>query len=306
VPSYALDRDSVREWDDAIARLEDGAGDVPEFLAAVEQLAKFEDGDDVAGRLEPLQLLGGNWDPVVRPLLVAGLLRLLAARGDVIERKDVRIPFFKALTSWAPEKVFKAAKVKPSEQSYILETALQNSVVETLRRLSEVIATPVGADAIRPYRNSVMKALRAPTATALTEPFLPLQALTTRLDTTFSACEDFLKSSATETIASHERAMVELSRYKAELGAWGTRYANEYLIPLVDGLASAVREHFAASSESKPALLQVRGSEKRYPLGDTGRRFDAVAIIRNVGEGRAEEALMRISESNGNVMSRSP
>ena len=268
---YALDRNTVRRWDEAIANLEDGKGGAPELLGAIAGLAASEDS---AGHDErtALELLDSDWDPMLRPLLIAGLLRIIATRNDLLEPKDARIPFFKALASWAPDAVFKAARVKPSEQGCKLETALQDTVIEALRRLTEVNRSPVAPDAFRPYRTAVMKALRSPMAAALIEPFVPLQAVTTRLDAAFSLCESFFKSSATETIGNHERAVGELDRYKSDVAEWGTRYGNEYLVPIVGsslrGRPSALRGQLG---EQARAARGSRFGEALPPVGDRSK-----------------------------------
>jgi hypothetical protein len=101
-------------------------------------------------------------------------LRLIAKRPDLFEPKPVRIPAFRLVASELPDGVFRAAKVQAADQTYLIEEGLRKAVSQTLANIGNTMAAPVTADLLRNRRTSVMKCLRAPLASSLVEPFIPL------------------------------------------------------------------------------------------------------------------------------------
>lgn len=223
-----------------------------------------------------------------RDFMVSCILRYLSvAETNVESDRELAIQVYKLLDEVIPESVYRRLGIDKSAQRYVKQKHLPDLARQTEERLGKLMESPTGLSSVAVMRQSLMAELNSDLGKLLLAPWMPDVSLDVQLKEVFDAVGEYQAANETNILGSYEAAMDRLREFSDMAHGWGTTYSTR----LLGGVAGTLLELLASDRKRnplfQPARIEIRASDKKYPLTAAGRDFDIVLKVSNVGKGAA-------------------
>ncbi len=237
-------------------------------------------------------------------LVAATFLRLLHSRADCWQQAECRLNALKFLDRM-PEELYRRCRIGAKDQNHEIEPKLSEFVDQVESELQTIIDAVGNLDLIGQARNRALKTLNDHANEILLRPFLPEHLLDTRLQEIFVAAEEYVDASDNEVFSLYRRAISAVDEFETEAAMYNTEYSRRLLLGLCASLSEALTAHFMSSPVSKPAIIRIESSGKKYPLSTPGQPVGVRLALRNDGPGHAFEAMVSLTDDGSISLERS-
>ena len=253
----------------------------------------------------------GSTDPVDD--VVGSLRDLLADPSGVTERRELAVALLRALPLRAMGFLAEEGECRPllaryvegqlgdalpqgfsADGAHVKVPKLLKMQTDASATLESAVATLTSLDRLKHSRSTLMKALKAGSARALLQPFLPPTFIDGALGELFTRAEDYLDSRTDARVVEAHRALGgAIAAAKQSLAVCPTEYAAWILERVVLRIGKLADEDFAGNKLARPAHVRVSSTDKRYPLR-AGSALEIPVIVHNDGPGYAHEVSLLV------------
>ena len=238
-----------------------------------------------------------------RVLVGACLLRLLAADASALDHADNQLRarsegLLESLWAKLVYQKFGLAEKSERHQKFArlpdVVRRVQNDWVNTLASFNDLAQFAA-------FKTAVMKSLGDRPAQLLVPPFLPGNAPALRT-AVFNAVETYMTAKGPDVIAARAEVNRSLSELSAAVDSKPTKYSQMYLGDFAERIGAILDLHFDASVANRPALINIKATDKKYPLHDEARRLDVAVEVNNSGSGVAYGVVVKVHVSDLEIL----
>ena len=229
--------------------------------------------------------------PSTRRFAAIVLLRALAGNPNLFSEAVFRNRSFILFDAKLPD-LYKDLQIDAKGQTHEKEVALRSYVriaeseVDAIFRPLER-TTETRWETIASAKYDLSRLIRK--YDGLLKPFLPKELVEGATDNLFLAVREYVESDDSSALSAYQRTTSAIAHYLALAGECPTMYSQLLSVRLASVLGDICRIRFETSGAGKPARLQVRPSEKKYPLHSVGRQINLGIVLENQGPGYAQD-----------------
>ena len=239
-----------------------------------------------------------------RRFIAICLIRLLSVSDSCFQQDPrFRIKAYTLFDDVLPEDVYEELGVTPRQQTYQKSMKLRDAAPEAESRMRAVVDSLRGLDRLDEFRGQFMRSINDPLVKAVIQPFLPQSLLyRSRLDEVFDAVREYRQAGAPDVMERFERAREVIGLYLTEAQACKTVYCQHCLVEMAKRLDELLRQDFSCSDIGRPAELEVKPLNKKYPLHQVGQDLVLGFLVENRGPGYAFEVQLSASNWSDNIV----
>lgn len=222
------------------------------------------------------------------------LIRLLAADNSFF---DIQFRM-KTNTLFEDSGLYSKLRIDLKKQNYEIEQAIAQSVQDIEKQFRDII-TINNLKTLQNFRQRFMQKIKSDAIKTIVHPFLPQDLLTDAvLEDIFVSVSEYYADNSIRKIDAFAKVQILLNKYVSKARDFGTVYSIDYLANFGENLLKLCKEDFEKSPFSKPAILNIEKTEKKYPLHTVGIPFSISLIITNQGSGIANSVSLVIKDSD--------
>lgn len=222
------------------------------------------------------------------------LLRLLASARRVFEDdQDFRVHAVTLFDQVLAKDLYKVLDVSANEQTYQKLQVLQSAAPRAEQALGDALKSFASLSAVGQFRQRWMRTLNNGLNRSVIFPFVPRELTDkTRLNELFASISEYTEATPSRKRTALGRARELLQSYKETAQSFETDYSNRFFGRFADLTLGYLDEDLRASPLSRPARLEARASEKKYPLGIVGTKIDLRVVVANESNGAASDVTL--------------
>jgi AAA domain len=273
--------------------------EAPDCLSHLETLAAAV-GRSPSAPISPREVFSSDVANEERQLLLAVSLRAIAAASPCLDETDFRVAVWAFLDRSAGD-LYRLAGITGRQQTYEKQQLLRRALDALDTEFATVLARLTDASRVRDGRTRFMKWLNSPFVRASARPLISDRLAVTQLGGVFDDVDAYLAAEGPSAVREYDRASQAVVAFVADVEALRTLPAGKYLLPVANRLKEIIAGHFEAAALGKPAKLSVVAAPKKYPLHEAGRTIAVGLVIRNDGEGPADDVRVHTTDATGNI-----
>ena len=230
------------------------------------------------------------------------LLRLWSADGSIFEfdrnwqRKSIKL--FDKLFETNFYKV-KELNIKPSDQTFQKVNKLKDFVNVLEEKINSIENYTLDSiSSIEGFKKLYLSTIRGTELKNIISQFLPPQVNST-IDNIFNRIKDYICASPDDKIRCYSLLYEDIETLTDSDTSMKTYYNQRIVLDVFQRLWIIVKKDFDASPFSKPAVLSLKGINKKYPFSQTDYEFKLGIVVSNTGAGHAFDVNVLIEEVSG-------
>jgi hypothetical protein len=269
---------------------EEEAALLDQLAAAIYALRGLE---ELSGAPTFLDLFRGRLSRSDRRFIAACLMRALAANRDSIPAADMRKHVGRLVDDVVADRVFQQLGL--GRDSDISARLLELPQVEKRATATLDRAISEGGDLanLDSFRNEFMRALQDPSVAVIIGPFLP-EDVAGDFNRALRAVHSTGRLQTPEDLSRYHEAQRRLAELRASAAAQDNQYADRFMDAPAAAASAALGAAFSESPLSRPAHLQLRPTNKRYPLHREGDGITLSLEVANQGDGPAFDVVLTL------------
>jgi hypothetical protein len=229
------------------------------------------------------------------------LLRLLVQYPDVLKAPLISFRMFELLDGQLRDSLYRIAKLDPSSQTFEKQNALRETVSKMEHDLDTVVESLNSIESIDGFKVNFLKLLNSGTARLVIHPFIPRELRDSELQAIITAAREFGKTTGPELVPAYHRTQEVLAEFISTCTLAGTEYAGRFARRVAERLQEAIRKYFDSTPFSKPAVITIASSGKKYPLHTVDLVVPISVVISNSGDGFALDVRLIVRSATDNI-----
>ena len=171
------------------------------------------------------------------------------------------------------------------QQNHEAAEVITNNVRKTENLFKRALEIPSDLLSLKKHQNKLMQVVKHNIGKNLLTPFLP-DRFDSKLIEVFSLIAKYIdKSKSTGIIEAYDALLAELNEFNTLLENTNTYYSNLVRDSLVHLLINLIKDDFSNNNATKPAVVKLEKSNKKYPLHIEKYSFSIIFFICNNGSG---------------------
>ena len=227
------------------------------------------------------------------------LLRLLFINEDYFQQnRDFRIKAF-SLFDQTLSDLYKEIDITTKQQTYEKLPKLKDVSPRAEQELRDVIDALVSLDRIDDFREQYMKAINSIFVKTIIVPFIPRKFIhRSKLGELFDAIRHYRQASGLNVRFEFEEAQLKITDGMNDAQNLKTKYSKEFIVLMFDKMNQQLAIDFLSSDLGQPAKLEIKTTDKRYPLHQTDQSIKIGLSLMNYGPGYAYDVVLMVWSSS--------
>jgi hypothetical protein len=215
------------------------------------------------------------------------LLRLAGERRELFDDSELRRRTITLFDEVLATDVYPLAGVAEKAQGHEKIDALSAIVPRAVSELAEAIAAVGERADFAQARTELLRVLRSRRVAPFLSPFLPRSLTGPLLEDLLAAVAGLERAEGEAILETYRDAMTAVSEFSEDASAAGTRFAEEFFVPLAATLKERIQRRYDESGVTQPAEVSVQLAGKKYPMHAVGAEFQLLFVVTNSGPGVA-------------------
>lgn len=230
-----------------------------------------------------------------RAFVGACLIRLLVCRSDALDDSvEVKHRILSSIDKLLAAPDFVRLGYDPQLPTHQRIDKLVELVLAAEADLEEALTHMTSVPQILHQRGAYSRAMNASMAKLAIRPLLTDAAVVSS-QTVFESIVRYEDARPAEMRSEYERTKNVIANFLNSIDPG--ELDGRLLRPLGDRALAALDEAFMHTAQSKPGVLTVTSTEKKYPLNEVGRVLDVALAATNSGEGTALDATLTLVDA---------
>jgi len=248
-------------------------------------------------------LVGRDAPMECETLVATTLLRFLARWPNSWLELGWRVEAISLFDRALTDTIYVRAKTTPREQGHEKEAKLREFMIRLENDLDGVVNSLTSLNLLGQVRNRLLQTVNDKNNSFILQPFLPPKLFHGRVQDLFIAAESYAAASGSTVLDMYRNAVSTASAFLHESEQYGTEYSKRYFVGIAEAVIRVVTRDFANSPVSKPALVSVESSAKKYPFF-VGNSVRLRLVITNHGPGPALNTSLSLSHDQSVIIDR--
>lgn len=221
------------------------------------------------------------------------LLRIYSIHPKLIINSSVKHNIHNLFKKSIPE-VYDSLDINEKTETYDIESKLSSFVKELESRIIEKFTTEIDLHFIGLFGNTYRSTIKNQTVKPLLNQFFGNRTIWQLFDRAFKILEEYKNSDANKKFQLYQESIDILDGIIETSGDTGTKYSIDFIQKNFIRIKDVLVIDFESNPYSKPAILTIKCTEKKYPFFKNANQIIQL-LIENSSTGYANDTKVKIS-----------